>query len=660
MRGLSSGARAVLGTWSAFLLLATALQPAEASARRDDNEIVSEVGPVTMSENGRRNVRGQRPDGASVHVTYLARAHMPQAQAYHDLQQFEQSRFSAVPQTIVDQPPEPWMAALTLPDLPIRWNTRLVEYLRYFRDNPRGQNLIRGWIARMGRYEHILAPILREVGVPEDLMFVAMAESGFNPSVRSRVGATGMWQFMGGTGQVYGLHQDYWIDERRDIERATYAAAAYLKDLRVRFGSWEMALAAFNAGYALAMKSISRYNTNNFWALCEIESGLPYATTNYIPKIMAAAIVGRNRAAFGVDDASIKRYAPAKWVTVQIPGGVDLDTVAKGIGADKDLLHELNAQLIRGRTPPGGYYPVRVPEDKLAAFQQHSKRWRQQAKAYRSHIVRTGESLAKLARSYRTTIREIRRLNGLHDSAELVAGVTVLIPPAKGGKSEPAPERPLAAVPKVDLGPGERLVFLVATRATTPRSLSETFKLPWERIVELNDLDPQARVQEDQVLQFVVDSNFSPEAARAVVYEQNEVEYVIRGSREHIEASLRRRGLVRRAYKARRGESLEKIAKKFKLTVGDLCRINQVKRSHKPERGELIVVYVEKNRTKGTVAAKPPAPTTSSSQVAATKMPSTTSQPQATKSSRPTSKKSRRTPSTAKTNRLPGRRHKSP
>ncbi len=612
-----------------------------------------------MSENGRRNVRGQRPDGASVHVTYLARAHLPQAQAYLDLEQFEQSRFSSVPQTIVNQPPEPWMAALTLPDLPIRWNARLVEYLRYFRDNPRGQNLIRGWIARMGRYEHILAPILREVGVPEDLMFVAMAESGFNPTVRSRVGATGMWQFMSGTGQVYGLHQNYWIDERKDIERATYAAAAYLKDLRVRFGSWEMALAAFNAGYALAMKSVARYNTNNFWALCEIESGLPYGTTNYIPKIMAAAIVGRNRAVFGVDDASLKRFVPVKWVSVQIPGGIDLDAVAKGIGADQDLLHELNAQLIRGRTPPGGYYPVRVPEDKLGAFQQLSKHWRTQSAAYRSHIVHTGDSLARLARTYRTTSREIRRLNGLSDSAELVAGVTLLIPKStKAGSAEPI-ERPLAAVPKVELQPGQRLVFLVATRATTPRSLSEAFNIPWETIVATNDLDPQARLQDGQVLQFPVDSGFSADTARVAIYERSEVDYVIRGSREHIEASLRRRDLQRRAYRARRGETLEKIAKKFKLTVGDLARINQFKRNHKPERNELIIVYVPKGKTKGTIAAPAPTPTTTAPEPTSSAKNTNQHRKPASKSAGNNSK-SRRTPSTANSSRLPGKRGKSP
>ncbi|MGB1277447.1 MAG: hypothetical protein ACPG77_17010, partial [Nannocystaceae bacterium] len=139
-----------------FLALTTISIPVQAVASEPRVEVLERVGPLVIAEGGRRAVRGQRPDGASVHVTYLAKAYRPQAQAYADLEHFERTRFGSVPQTIVEKPPEPWMAALALPDLPIRWNDRLVEYLRYFRDNPRGQNLIRGWVARMGRYEHLL------------------------------------------------------------------------------------------------------------------------------------------------------------------------------------------------------------------------------------------------------------------------------------------------------------------------------------------------------------------------------------------------------------------------------------------------------------------------------------------------------------------------
>ncbi|MGB1274137.1 MAG: LysM peptidoglycan-binding domain-containing protein, partial [Nannocystaceae bacterium] len=269
------------------------------------------------------------------------------------------------------------------------------------------------------------------------------------------------------------------------------------------------------------------------------------------------------------------------------------------------------------------------------------------------------------ARTYKTTTREIRRLNGLSDSAELVAGVTVLVPPGKAKSGEPPAEPPLAAVPKLEIGPDQRLVFLVATRATTPRSLSEAFATPWETIVAHNDLDPQARLQGDQVLQVLVSSDFSAEAASVAVYEQSEVEYVIRGSRAHLEASLRRRGLERRAYRARRGDSLKKIAKKFKLTVGDLARINQIKRSHTPERGQLIVIYVAKGRTKGTVAAPPPPPTSTTPRkknVGTTKPTSSKPAPKSTskkpaRSKRP-AKRPRRKPSTSRSSRLPGKRNK--
>jgi membrane-bound lytic murein transglycosylase D len=634
---------------------------------------------LRIKERGRASVRGQRPDGASIHVAYVAPAHNEQAALYADLASFEDARFPAgTPQTIIDRPPERWMAELTLPDLPIRWNQRTVEYLRYFRDNPRGQALIRGWIKRMGRYEHMIRPILREVGVPEGLAFVAMAESGFNPTRRSRVGAVGMWQFMEGTGRVYGLDTSYWIDERRDLERSTYAAASYLKDLRVRFGSWELALAAFNAGYARVMQAVTRHNTNNFWALCEIESGLPYGTTNYVPKIMAAALVGSNRAVFHVDGERLTQDPSVRWISVQAPGATSLKTVASSLGADRELIREINARYRRGRTPPGGdYFPIRIPERLAARYQSVSRVWRRDATRYKIHEVRYGETLARVARRYGTTVRALKKLNGLESSAELARGVFLLVP-RKAAKSSgkkrgsaaarKGDETPLAAVPSVDPGPARRLVFFEVTRATTPRGLTETFGATWTQLVAWNDLDPQARLQSGQVLQIVVPADFSAVGARATVFERDEVEYVLRGSKEHIEASLRRRGLVRRAYNARRGEKLSKIGKKFDLSVGSLARINGFSRTYTPVRGERIIVYVPKGKTRGTVKAPPPKPTTITPEAEASNSTSESSSKSKSKSSKSKSKSkskssksksskssaSRRDPSTARTSRIPG------
>ena len=590
--------------WTLALALA-ALAPFAAGAAPAAEEPRERVGPLLVSTTGRDSVRGGRPDGASIHETHAPRAHDPDAGARDDLATFERERFTGVRPTIIDTPPEPWMAALQLPDLPVRWNSQTVAYLKYFRDDPRGQALIKGWIRRMGRYEAVLRPILREVGVPEDLVFVAMAESGFNPKVRSRVGAAGMWQFMEGTGRVYGLERGYWIDERHDIERATYAAATYLKDLRVRFGSWEMALAAFNAGYGLVMTGVSRANTNNFWALCELESGLPHATTMYVPKIVAAALVGRNRSVFHVGADLQGALPPVQWAQVEVGPSTSLASVAKLIGEDPALIEELNAQLARKRTPPGRRYPLRIPRSKLHAFEQGASRLASEAGDVQQHSVRYGETLAEIAQRHGTTEAALRRLNEIDDSAELTRD-TVLLVPARG-KPEPAPRvRPRAAVPRIVVDAAQRLVFFEVTRATSPRGLAEAFGVAWEQIVAWNDLDPQARLQPGQVLQLVVPRSFDAQAARVDALEASQVDLVVRGSREHIEASLRERSLTRRGYRVRKGDDLVKIGKKFDLSDGDLARINGFSREHSPAVGTTIVVYVDRAHERGTTPAPPP------------------------------------------------------
>ena len=138
--------------------------------------------------------------------------------------------------------------------------------------------MMRGWWSRYGRFGEMIDEVLEEAGMPRDLRCVAMAESGFDPTARSRAGAAGMWQFVRGTGAEFGLDHTHWVDERLDPERATRAAAAYLGRLHARFGSWELALAGYNMGYGALLRSMRKYNTNDFWELSRIEAGLPFET----------------------------------------------------------------------------------------------------------------------------------------------------------------------------------------------------------------------------------------------------------------------------------------------------------------------------------------------------------------------------------------------
>jgi membrane-bound lytic murein transglycosylase D len=586
------------------LLLATPAAAAPAAPPRSERR--EQVGPLLVSVEGRDAVRGGRPDGATIHEAYVPRALDPDEEGRAELAHFERQAFQFnMRPTIVAEPPEPWMAALTLPDLPVRWNHQTVAYLKYFRDDPKGQALIRGWLRRMNRYEHLLRPILKEVGVPEDLLFVALAESGFNPKVRSRVGAAGMWQFMEGTGRVYGLERGYWVDERHDIERAAYAAATYLKDLRTRFGSWEMALAAFNGGPALVMTAVSRSNTNNFWALCELESGLPHATTMYVPKIVAAALVGRNRGAFGVAGELSGALPAVHWATVEAPPATELASVAKLIGEDVALIEELNAHLVRKRTPPGRVTQLRIPRAKVSLYERSASRLKADSGDLQPHNVRFGETIARIAQRYGTTEANLRKLNDLDDAAELDKGVTLLVP-ARGARQDVTRTRPRVAVPPVATTQGQRLVFFEVTRSTTPRGLTEAFAVAWDSVVLWNDLDPQARLQPGQILQLVVPRGFDALAARVELLEADAVELVVRGSREHIESSLKERGLVRRGYRVRKGDDLVKIGKKFDLSDGDLARINAIPRDKPPAPGSVLVVYVDRDHERGTVDAPAP------------------------------------------------------
>lgn len=574
--------------------------------------VVASAAPVAAApdagssvEEGRRRVRGDRAERASIHAAWTPPAYDPDREDRSALAAFEAEVLGG-PQTIVTVPPEPWMKKLALPDLPVRWNRGLVEYLRYFTKDPRGVAMMKAWLRRAGRYEAMVRKILRAHDVPEGLVWVVMAESGFNPRVRSAAGAAGPWQFMEGTGGVYGLGKSYWIDWRYDIERSTEAAASYLSDLRVRFGSWELALAAYNAGYGLVSTAIERHNTNNFWALAEIESGLPHATVNYVPKIVAAAIVARNREALGFSATDVEPLPAVDWVEVEVDQSTSLAEIARVGEVDADLVAELNAHLVRGRTPPRTTTRVRLPKPASERFARARREIESSWASQTTHVAREGERLSAIAAKYGMSEKELRKRNGIRDAAEVAAGVVLVVDAGAASSGDVETTRPLAAVPRLEIGDGQRLVFFEVTRATTTAALARSFGTPWERIVAWNDLDPHARLQPGQLLQVLVPERFDAAARGVVVYELDDVQHVLRGSREHIEASLAQRGKARRAVKARRGDTLESIGRRYDLTTGDLARINGYARDHDVEPGELVIVYVDEQRRKGTLDAPPP------------------------------------------------------
>ena len=243
-----------------------------------------------------------------------------------------------------------WLSKLNKPDLPFRWDPRLVRYLDYFKNSPKGRSMVAALMKRSGRYVDPIQRALRANHMPEDLAWLALVESGMNPRIASHAGAAGLWQFMPKAGTAYGLRIDRYVDERLDPERSTQAALRYLTDLHTRFGRWELALAAYNMGHGGLLSAIRKYNTNDYWELSQFESGVPFETALYVPKIVALAFVARNRAAFGCDNIELDAAEP--FDTVSVAPGVSVESVAGATGASPSAILALNPQLLGSTTPP--------------------------------------------------------------------------------------------------------------------------------------------------------------------------------------------------------------------------------------------------------------------------------------------------------------------
>jgi membrane-bound lytic murein transglycosylase D len=256
------------------------------------------------------------------------------------------------------------LSRLQLPDLHIPVTRRTLKYVHFFTRTDRGRGMFETWLKRSGRYQEMIQGELRERRLPEDLIWVAMIESGFDARAKSPAGAVGLWQFMPSTGSVYGLQQTRALDQRKNPRLATQAAVHHLRDLYLRFGTWDLALAAYNMGYEQLLDSIDKYGTADFNELARQEA-IPRETSSYVPKIAAAAIVANNLERFGFDKVDVSR--PVDAAEIAVPPGTPLKILAKAAGVATSMVRTLNPDILGERVPPGrGDYLVNVPADTLS------------------------------------------------------------------------------------------------------------------------------------------------------------------------------------------------------------------------------------------------------------------------------------------------------
>ncbi len=254
-------------------------------------------------------------------------------------------------------------------DIPVTYNTSVRKWIKYFQTV--GRITYRRWLERSSRYLPNIQQELAQAGLPQDLAYLAMIESGFSPKAESTASAVGIWQFMAPTGNQYGLHTNWWLDERRDYFKSTQAAIWYMSDLYKIFGSWYLVAASYNMGEARVKKLIERYHTNNFWTLADMGL-LSEETKNYVPKVLAAMLIAKAPALYGFRD--IEYHLPESFEYFHIPGGTDLEKLAAHLGVSARHLKELNPELIHGYVPRGvAKHLIRIPKGSVLAVSDYVK-----------------------------------------------------------------------------------------------------------------------------------------------------------------------------------------------------------------------------------------------------------------------------------------------
>ncbi len=446
-------------------------------------------------------------------------------------------------------------------DVPIEWNERVENCIIYYQTVAR--KAFETYLRRSGKYKDLMQGILREKGLPEDLVWLCLVESGFNPKAYSWARAVGPWQFIASTGRKYGLRRNWWYDERRDFVKSTYAACDYLTFLYNKFGSWPLALAAYNGGEGRVERAMKKHRTNNFWKL-----KLNHQTANYVPLFMAATIIAKDPARYGFD---VEYEEPLQFDEVVVNRPVDLKKVAKSLGISVEALKELNPELRRGVTPPNyPSYKLRIPVGTKKLFAQRFKSYDAQGSGlFVEHKVRRGQTLSHLSQRYGVPISVIMELNGLTNKHRLRVGQRLIIPAntrvaqkarskinlSKKAKKK-ATKSSIYTVKK-----GDTLSELAMRFSTTPREIKNA-----------NGLRDMHRIKVGQKL-------------------------IIPKTRS-CSGGLFKKHIVKR------GENLSYLAKKYKVSISDIASINNLTNKHLLRVGQRLLIPAKADVTLETYTVK--------------------------------------------------------
>jgi len=305
-------------------------------------------------------------------------------------------------------------------------NEKVKEFIDFFQTKADGYFIAS--LARSQAYEGMMKEIFRKNNLPEELFYLALIESGYNPYAVSRAKASGIWQFTIKTARRYGLKVDKWVDERRDPEKSTHAAAHYLKDLFETFKCWYLTAASYNAGEGKLLQAMRRAKSNDFWEISKYRY-LKRETKQYVPMFLAATIIAQNPQKYGF--SQIDYHPPLVYEKVLVPPGTRLDRIARAAETDLSVIRALNPSLRRDKTPPDGPpFEIKIPPGKKETFEENFSTWKQShILNAKRHRVRQGETLGQIARKYRLSLEELCQFNQISPKAIIRPGLILLLPP---------------------------------------------------------------------------------------------------------------------------------------------------------------------------------------------------------------------------------------
>ncbi|HIQ38018.1 MAG TPA: LysM peptidoglycan-binding domain-containing protein [Desulfocapsa sulfexigens] len=463
-------------------------------------------------------------------------------------------------------------------DFPVVINKQVKAYLDIFQNKQK--KTFGRWLARSGKYIPMLQRELREAGLPQDLAYLAMIESGFNQRAYSRAKAVGLWQFIKGTGKQYNLRIDRYVDERRHAEKSTKAAVAFLSDLYANFGDWHLAVAGYNAGAGKIGRGLKRYKVDNFWSLAQ-HRYLRLETKRYVPKLIAAIIIAKNPEQYGF--TNIQYEAPLEYETLRVGPGLSLDAVALICNTNSKEIKKLNQELKTGRTPLNkSHYDVQIPVGKKELAEANLPRLNSVVSTgYKTHVIRKGDTLSKICKRYNINKTTLLKINNLR-SSKLVAGKHLRIPYSS------ARYRLLAKGSKGNIVTDDLVLHTIKPGETISK-IADSYNIPPELIVTWNGLKSIHKIRAGQQLAlYIVDDSktlsftkspqpSTPSRIIATPSKRNSSMIILAEQKKFSVKEVTPAKSKITWYRVRRGDSLWTIARRFNLSTKQLKTWNKLK-----------------------------------------------------------------------------------